>query len=211
MIIDSLQKTFASSDIATIFIYCHDKKNKELSSLDLLRNILAQLVYRKRSLSYATSSLYYSESLQPGRASPKTYQNAIRAEVNRYSKVFFVVDGLDMLPDKDRILSRLQKLPGHAQLLFTLREAPLIDIDSSFVHVRASDEDLQSYILSNIESDANLASLLMEGMPSKYGLQYEVVHSVVQKSHGVYVHDLSHPHRTWLTTIAVDFFWQRFT
>lgn len=187
MIIDSLQKTFAAPDIATVFIFCQDEKKKEQPSIDLLRNILAQLVYRKRSLSYTTSSLYYSESLQPGRASPKTYQNAIRAEVNRYSKVFFVVDGLDMLPDKERILSRLQKLPGHAQLLFTLREVPLIDMDSSFVDVRASEEDLQSYTLSNIESDPNLANLLMEDMPSKYGLQYEVVYSVVEKSHGVYV------------------------
>lgn len=92
-----------------------------------------------------------------------------------------------MLPDKERILSRLQKLPGHAQLLFTLREVPLIDMDSSFVDVRASEEDLQSYTLSNIESDPNLANLLIENMPSKYGLQYEVVHSVVEKSHGVYV------------------------
>lgn len=210
MIIDSLQKTFTSSDIATVFIFCQNEKKKELSSLDLLRNILAQLVYRKRSLSYATSSLYYSESLHPGRASPKTYQNAIRAEVSRYSKVFFVIDGLDMLPDKARIVNRLQKLPGHAQLLFTLREVPLIDIDSSFVHVRASDEDLRSYTHSNIESDADLANLLMEGMPSKYGLQYDVVRSVVEKSHGVYVYNPSRPHKAWLT-IAVGFFWQRFT
>lgn len=185
MIIDSLQKTFASPDIATVFIFCQDEKKKEQSSIDLLRNILAQLVYRKRSLSYATSSLYYSESLQEGRASSKAYQNAIRAEVNRFSKVFFVVDGLDVIPDKEHVLGRLQKLPEHAQLLVTLREVPLIDIDSSYVHVRASSEDLQSYTLSNIESDPNIANLLQEDVPLKFGLQYEVVRSVVEKSHGM--------------------------
>lgn len=173
--------------MATVFIFCQDEKEKEQTSVDLLRNILAQLVYRKRSLSYATSALYYAESLQKGRASSKAYQNAIRAEVNRFSKVFFVVDGLDMFSDKERIIGRLQKLPGHAQLLVTLRDAAQVDNgDSPTVHVRASDEDLQSYTFSNLESNPILLRLFQEENGSlNYGLQCEVVYSVVQKSHGV--------------------------
>ena len=187
MIIDSLQSTFAPSDIATVFIFCQDEKEKEKSSIDLLRNILAQLVYRKRSLSYATSALYYAESLQKGRASSKEYQNAIRAEVNRFSKVFIVVDGLDMFSDKERILGRLQKLPGHAQLLVTLRDVAQADSgDSPTVHVRASDEDLQSYTFSYLQSDPYLVRVFQEENGSvDYGLQCEVVHQVVEMSHGV--------------------------
>lgn len=187
MIIDSLQSTFASSDIATVFIFCQDEKEKEQTSIDLLRNILAQLVYRKRSLSYATSALYYAESLQKGRESSKAYQNAIRAEVNRFSKVFIVIDGLDMFSDKERILGRLQKLPGHAQLLVALRDVAQVDSgDIPTVHVRAPDEDIQSYTFSYLESDPYLARFFQEenGFVN-YGLQYEVVHQVVKISHGV--------------------------
>ncbi|PYI32322.1 hypothetical protein BP00DRAFT_160003 [Aspergillus indologenus CBS 114.80] len=141
-IIDSLQKTFTSTDVATVFIYCQEEKAKEQTSLEILRNILAQLVYRKRNLSYATSSLYHSESLAHGRASPKAYQNAIRAEVNRFSKVFFVIDGLDMVSDKERVLSRLQKLPDHAQLLVTVREVTQVG-NASYISVLGASQDLQ--------------------------------------------------------------------
>lgn len=184
VIIDSLQRTFISPDVATVFIFCQDEKDKEQTSVDLLRNILAQLVYRRRSLSYATSSLYYSESLTEGRATAKAYQNAIRAEVNRFSKVFLVVDGLDMLYDKDRFLSRLEKLPGNAQLLFTLRDAPLAG-NSSYVDVRASSEDLQQYTLSHLKLDSNLRGLLQENGSWKYGLLCEVVRLLAEKSNGV--------------------------
>lgn len=184
VIIDSLQRTFISSDVATIFIFCQDEKDKEQTSVDLLRNILAQLVYRRRSLSYASSSLYYSESLTEEQASAKAYQNAIRTEVNRFSKVFLVVDGLDMLYDKDRFLSRLEKLPGHAQLLFTLRDAPLTG-SSSYVDVRASSEDLQQYTLSHLMLDSNLSGLFQENGSWKYGLLCEIVRLLAEKSNGV--------------------------
>lgn len=185
MIIDSLQRAFASPDIATVFVFCHDENRKEQTSIDLFRNILAQLVYRKRNLSHATSSLYYFETLHKGRASSKAYQNAIRAEVNRYFKVFLVVDGLDMLSVRERILGRLQKLPGHAQLLVTLREITRMDSSSSYVNVRASGNDIRSYCLSSIESDLSFTHLVEENGSLGYGLQNEIVHSVVERSHGV--------------------------
>lgn len=179
-VIDSLQRTFTTPDVATIFIFCHDEK--EQTSIDILRNILAQLVYRKRSLSYATSSLYYSESLEKGRASPKAYQNAIRAEINRFSKVFLIVDGLDIFSDKERILTRLHKLPEHAQLLVTLREATQVG-NASYVSVVTAPEDLHLYILSRIQSNSGLRQLFKkEDGPQ---LKQEVVRTVMEKSFGV--------------------------
>lgn len=149
--------------------------------MGLLQNILAQLVYRKRSLSYATSHLYSSESVTKGRASPKAYQNAIRAEVNRFSKVFFVVDGLDGFSDKERILTRLQKLPDQAQLLVTLREANQIDQDSAYVSIVPSPEDLRLYTLSRIQNDAALKTLCNDE-PAGVQLRREVVRAVMEKS-----------------------------
>lgn len=184
VIIDSLQRTFTSPDIATVFIFCQEEKENEQESIDLLQNILAQLVYRKRSLSYATSSLYYSESLTGVRASTKVYHNAIRAEVNLYSKVFFVVDGLDIFSDKERILSRLQKLPAHCQLLVTLREAPVAG-NSSYVDVRTSVDDLRCYTLSHFHSDANSRNILQDNGSLNYELLCEIVRILMEKSNGV--------------------------
>lgn len=90
-----------------------------------------------------------------------------------------------MFSDWERILGRLQKLPGHAQLLVTLREITRVDNSSSYVNVRASDDDLRSYCLSIIESDPSFTHLVEENRSLEYGLQNEVVHSVVERSHGV--------------------------
>ncbi|KAG2025703.1 hypothetical protein GB937_002424 [Aspergillus fischeri] len=185
-IIDSLQRTFPSPDVATVFIFCQDEKENEQSSMGLLQNILAQLVYRKRSLSYATSHLYYSESVTKGRASPKAYQNAIRAEVNRFSKVFFVVDGLDGFSDKERILTRLQKLPDQAQLVVTLREADQINKDSAYVSIVPSPDDLRLYTLSRIQNDAALKSLCNDE-PAGVQLRRDVVRSVMEKSRDIFL------------------------
>ncbi|RDW69089.1 NACHT and Ankyrin domain protein [Aspergillus mulundensis] len=183
-IIDSLQRTFTSPDVATVFIFCQDERQRELSTLDILQNILAQLVYRKRSLSYASSSLYHSESIMNGKASPKVYQNAIRAEVDRFSKVFFVIDGLDMLSDKERLLGRLQKLPDQVQHLVTLREVNHVS-SASRLTVLAPNTDLQLYAISRIESDSSLGDLLKrKSTPQMY---QDVVNMVAEKSHGVFL------------------------
>ncbi|KAL4885900.1 ankyrin repeat-containing domain protein [Aspergillus karnatakaensis] len=183
-IIDSLQRTFTSPDVATIFIFCQDETEKEYTTLGLLQNILAQLVYRKRGLSYASSSLYHSESIMEGKASPKVYQNAIRAEVDRFSKVFFIIDGLDMLSDKERFLSRLQKLPEQVQLLVTLREVTQVE-EASYLSVIAPATDLQLYAISRIEGDSSLSDLLKRrSSPDMY---QNVVNMVAERSHGVFL------------------------
>lgn len=185
-IIDFLQKSFTSPDVCTVFVFCQEEGGKERTSIDLLESILAQLVYRKRSLSPATKALYLSESLQKGSASPKAYQNAIRAEVNRFSKVLFVIDGLDIYFDKDRTLGRLQKLPQQAQLLVTLRDVSGIKpLDSSgYVSVFASPDDIGIYTLTRARTDVSLSKIIGVDEPD-LDLEDAIIHSVVDKSHGM--------------------------
>jgi hypothetical protein len=127
-----------------------------------------------------------SESLKQGSASSKAYQNAIRAEVNRFSKVLFVIDGLDMFADKERLLGRLQKLPQQAQLLVTLREMsgakPLNN--SGYVSVFAPADDIGIYTLTRARMDPVFRKVLGEDSPD-IPLEDAIIHSVVDKSHGL--------------------------
>lgn len=145
--------------------------------------MLAQLVYRKRTPSHATASLYRSKAFEEGRASAKSFQDAIRAEVNRFSRVFFVIDGIDVQSEKDRILNRLQKLPEHAQLLVTMREERTASKDDH-LFILAIREDLETYVCSRIEQDEGLGALLKQ-YPSE--LKAAIVQQVAEKSHGLYV------------------------
>ncbi|KAJ5734537.1 hypothetical protein N7533_012940 [Penicillium manginii] len=182
-IIDNLQRTFNSPDVAIVFIFGQDETEDGSASIGFLDKILAQLVYRKRTPSHATTALYKSTSFQNGGASAKAFQDAIRAEVNQFSRVFFVIDGIDSQSEKERILNRLQKLPEHAQLLVTMREARYASKDEH-VSFLASENDIGTYVSARIDQDESLGSLLNQ-YPSE--LRAAVVKQVVQKSHGLFL------------------------
>lgn len=167
--------------MAIVFVFGHDETDDNASSVGFLDKILAQLVYRKRTPSHTTASLYNSKSFAEGKVSAKTYQDAIRAEVNRFSRVMFVIDGIDMHVEKERILNRLQKLPDHAQLLVTTREAKYAPKDEH-ISVLATRRDLETYAYSRIEQDEGLNTLLKEYASE---LRFAVVQQVAQKSHGL--------------------------
>jgi hypothetical protein len=168
-----------------VFLFCHKEKEKAMGSPSLLQNILAQLIYRRRELSYPTKALYNFESVSTAKASSKAYQNAIRAETNRFSKVFLVIDGLDTFNDRDRLLNRLQKLPEHAQLFITLRESKQLD-KINYINVSSPTEEIETYVAARLQQDAGLAHL-SEDDPSNSMLQKDVVRYIVEKAHGMYV------------------------
>ncbi|KAL5361009.1 hypothetical protein BJX96DRAFT_77665 [Aspergillus floccosus] len=182
-IIENIQNTFTSPEIAIVFLFCQEEKDDDQSaSTAMFANILGQLVHRRSSASYATASLYQSKSHAKGKASAKSYQNAIRSEINHFSKVFFIIDGLDMLHDKDKILNRFQKFPDQAQFLFTLRDPRHSEKDVA-ISVIAPRRDLETYIDSRISQDTSLTSLLRKYSPH---LKQAVIQQVIDKSHYVY-------------------------
>lgn len=129
--------------------------------------------------------MYHFESLSTAKASSKAYQHAIRAEVNRFSKVFFVIDGLDTFSDKERLLNRLQRLPEHVQLFITLREVKSRD-SIQYIPASTPAEDIRRYVIARIRQDATLAHLVEEDS-SSLRLQEDMVRYIVEKSQGLYV------------------------
>lgn len=182
--VDTLQRTFTSPDVAIIFLFCHREKDNEHGCPSLLQSVLAQLIYCRRAVSQSTESLYDFESMSAAKASSKAYQNAIRAEVNHFSKVFLIVDGLDTISDRDRFLNRMQKLPEHAQLFITLRDSPEKDnISHINVNIINPEKDIREYITARLHKDAKLSHLeLKDGRDPQ--LQNDIVRYVVERSHG---------------------------
>lgn len=87
-----------------------------------------------------------------------------------------------MTYDKERILSRLQKLPAQSQLLVTLREATYVNGDS-YLSVLAPPEDIQLYVLSRILLEP--AFRCLSESPEDSNLEEEVIRSVVGQSRGL--------------------------
>jgi hypothetical protein len=183
VVIDSLQRTFTSPDVAIVFIFSHKEKEEGQGCPALLQNVLAQLIYRRRALSHATDSLYNFESMSGTKASSKAYQNAIRAEINRFSKVFLVIDGLDTMTDRERFLNRIQKLPEHAQLFITLRETANNERDNH-IHISVPEQDIKDYVDSRLHQNPALMHLVNGEEPIP-NLQDDIVRYIVERSHGM--------------------------
>jgi hypothetical protein len=87
-----------------------------------------------------------------------------------------------MFSDKDRFLTRLQKLPEQVQLLVTLREVTQVG-DASHITVHAPPDDLHLYAVSRIQQDSSLHALLTRSSSPR--LYEEVIDTVVERSRGV--------------------------
>ncbi|KAH8700290.1 ankyrin repeat-containing domain protein [Talaromyces proteolyticus] len=185
VVIDSLQRTFTSPDVAIVFIFSHKEKDDGPGCPALLQNVLAQLIYRRRALSHATDALYDFESISGTKASSKAYQNAIRAEMNRFSKVFLVIDGLDTMADRERFLNRMQKLPEHAQLFITLREMPNTD-RINHINISVPKKDITDYVVSRLHSDGALSQIIKGDEPDSK-MEEDIIRYVVEKCHGIFL------------------------
>ena len=183
-IVEKLQNTFTSPDVAIVFLILEDEKQDDtLSLISMLATVLAQLVHRKRFASNTTTLLYQSECFAKGGVSAKSYQNAIRAEINHFTKVFIIIDGLDSFNEKERILNRFHQLPDHAQLLITLRESRN-DLDVDSIPVLAPRRDILRYVDSRINRDADLSALLkLFTLEDK--LRKAIAQQVAKRSHGL--------------------------
>jgi hypothetical protein len=134
-------------------------------------------------MSQSTESLYDFEAMSGAKASSKAYQNAIRAEVNHFSKVFLIIDGLDTISDRDRFLNRMQKLPEHTQLFITLRDYPEKD-KINHINIINPEKDIKEYITTRLHRDVKLSHLeLKDGHNPE--LQNDIVRYVVERSHGM--------------------------
>ncbi|KAJ5480659.1 hypothetical protein N7539_006553 [Penicillium diatomitis] len=181
-VIENVQKVFTSAEVAVVYFLGHDE-TEETSTIAFLETILAQLVSRKNQPSHTTLTLYESEPFQNGHASAKGLQDAIRAEVNRFSRVFFVIDDIECLAEADRVLSRLQKLPDHCQFLVTTRESR-IDTKDPCLSVHATRQDLELYVTARLEEDQGLHNVLKR---YPIDLKIAIVQQVVKKSHGLFL------------------------
>lgn len=184
VVIDSLQRTFTSPDVAIVFIFSHKEKDDGQGCPALLQNVLAQLIYCRRALSHATESLYNFEAMSGTKASSKAYQNAIRAEINRFSKVFLVIDGLDTMADRERFLNRIQKLPEHAQLFITLRETASNE-RVNHIDISVPEQDIKDYVDSHLHQDPALVRLVDDEEEPISNLKDDIVRYVVERSHGM--------------------------
>jgi uncharacterized protein YPO0396 len=158
-VVNHLQKVFKSDDsVAITYMYLNYKEQKEQSVPNLMASLLKQMVQDRHETSNSVKTLYSYHQDRSTRPTLDELTEALKTEIEAYSKVFILVDALDECEHpttRARLLRTLQALTmaGTVQLMVTSRDLPTIARE--FRHTKrldiiANDQDVRRYLEGQI-------------------------------------------------------------
>lgn len=134
--------------------------NKPLTE-SIWATLLLQLLPVENSLvpliSNKAKEKYYGTIHRPVEIDKGEYFELFQAQVEMFSTVHIILDGLDYLATQDQngfeqVKSAIKQLPRNVWILWTARDDSFgRDIASKRVHVKPQRQDVQSYIQSRIQ------------------------------------------------------------
>jgi Cdc6-like AAA superfamily ATPase len=153
--IQNLLTRAGNEDIGLGFLFCNYKSQAEQTCAMLLATLLKQLAHGHSDATELIARMHESHERRNTRPSPEELQGALQSVCSMYPVVYLVVDALDEFVSQDRprteLIDKLRQLQSKTdvRLLFTSRFVPEIEddfISDSKLEVRASDEDVRTYV-----------------------------------------------------------------
>ncbi|KAJ7600190.1 ankyrin repeat-containing domain protein, partial [Mycena floridula] len=163
--------------------------------MQLLGSILKQLVERRPAISQHLLSLYKIHSSRKTMPTFPELMDALRTELQSYTRAYLIVDALDECSDeaRDFFLSTgspagLRSLTDNLQLLMTSRNMPSITHalkvqGESTLHIEAHVEDLQIYIRRCLVGVRRLNRLVKDDK----SLEDKIIEVVISKAAGMFL------------------------
>ena len=158
--------------------------------VNLLGSLLQQLAMQSTTLLEGIKSCYEHCTMQKYPPAVEEIARLLCLQVEKFEKVFIVIDALDECPEADKtrekLLSRVRGLIPIANLMVTSR--PLLSIESTFkndlrLEIRAQEQDVKRFIESQMDQERNLVALL-EGRDV---VRSDITTTIMGKTNGMYV------------------------
>lgn len=163
LIVHEVAKQSTIEDVAVVSYFCDYQNQKDQTTENILRNLIKQVAEPKKTFPQALISFYEDcKSSQQVLGIPKL-ERLLRDLCNETPTTFLVVDGLDELVQRAKIISVLQSLSkSGVRVLVTSRPFP--DIQTAFksnpnMEIRAMDVDVREYIESRFQESEDLIEL----------------------------------------------------
>jgi hypothetical protein len=188
-VIDHLSRKCQPDKVIQAALYCDYKDQASQTTLNLLGSITKQVIQGRSSHFKPLNDLY--ESLQQRSALPsiKDYEALLHTACRTFQNVYLVVDALDELPADRRktilpVLIGLQK-QQLARVLVTSRPHAQ-DIQRAFrdqtkLEIRASDEDVQQFIRTQVDDDEDL----LDAIDNDEKMKDEVIETMATAAQGM--------------------------
>jgi len=192
-VIDYLRETFKDKYVV-LYAYCNFmiKEKEQQTAVNLMSSLLRHLAtdHETDGIRKPVMKFYHEFKAKGSRPSMAEYSKILCQILQTLDKrVFIVVDALDECSDDDRgdFLAELEKLP--VRLFCTTRDIPEIiylfhnNVTQLSVHnqVKATKEDIKTYLQSEMKKRASLAAL----NPS---LAADIVRVINEKADGMYIY-----------------------
>ena len=190
IVIDDIYSRFkCDTSIGIAYLYCDFRRQHEQKIEDLLANLLKQLAQQQISMPDGVQTLYDQYRNQPKRPSLDEILSILHSVSVLYSNVFIIIDALDECQVTDGCRAELLgemfglQARARARIFATSRFDPEIEKDfeqSISLEIRASDEDVQTYLAGKI---ARLPSFVS----SNPDLQDKIKTTISKTVDGMYV------------------------
>jgi len=170
------------------YIYCNFKEQDKHSVRELIASLLKQLVQDHPVMSEAVESLYDKHHRNRTHPSLGELTGTLRKEVERFGKVFIIIDALDELVEHDRwhLVKEVQSLGPTVNLMVTSR--PLSSIVQMFegtrsIDIRANEQDVREYLEQRIDHK----SIFSHVVKADKTLRKDIIDKISTNARGMYV------------------------
>jgi Cdc6-like AAA superfamily ATPase len=186
---DLISRLQNNLNIGIAYIYCDFRRYNEQKVENLLASLLKQLSHGRPFLPDNVKALYNQHKYTRTRPSFNEISRILQSVAAMYSRTFIIVDALDECQATDgcrtKFLTELFSLQAKcgANVFATSRFIPDITrkfVESAFLEIRASDEDVRLYVDSHI---SNLPTFVLYSSD----LQEEIKNKIVNVGNGMYV------------------------
>ncbi|KAJ6588433.1 ankyrin repeat-containing domain protein [Mycena capillaripes] len=184
------RQEFKAPSFGVACVYCNHKETSLQTPLNLISSLWRQLIYGQ-SISGYVRDLYDKHSERHTRPTMEEALAALRSVIAGYSKVFFVIDGLDECTADDGnarsiLFTRLRSLGSAVNLILTSR--PHIDVQAAFprvlrLEIRANNHDIRQYVRGKIL----LSSRLAKHVNTKPDLRQEIENEIITLADGMFL------------------------
>lgn len=187
VIVDYLKQWTQQDSVAIGYVYCIYNAVDQTAT-NLIASLFQQVVQQQSVLSGDVTSLYDHHNEERTRPSLPEYIRLLQAHIQRFSRIFIVVDALDECSEDDGVrdlfLAQLRYLLPNIRLLVTSREITSLGRafdDATRLEIRANEDDLRTYIQVQIEEQALLRSHIKDD-PS---LKDTIINTIIEKANGM--------------------------
>ena len=170
--VNHLMVNFQTQGVAVAFAFCCYNEPDARTGASIIASLVRQLAVRNGTVHPMLSDLYHKLTKDKKRMSPniKDLHSLLLNLAPTFDRVFLLVDGLDECDKKDRatLLSALKDLSSlpqcKARIMVTARphaqDINLAFQSSTRLEIKAQEIDVETYIRSQLENDAEILGLM---------------------------------------------------